>query len=139
MDAGGRGLSGEHLAHRGDTYRAVSEGSLALIKGEALDMFVCLFIYLFIYVFGSLLRPYPQHMEVPRLGVDLKLQLPAYATATAPRDPNLVCDLHHSSWQRWIPDPPSEARDRTCILMDTSRGRFHCTTTGTPIMGIIFK
>ena len=29
------------------------------------------------------LGPNPQHMEVPRLGVDSELQLPAYTTATA--------------------------------------------------------
>ena len=37
-----------------------------------------LFIYLFIFCF---LGPYLQYMEVPRLGVKLELQLPAYATA----------------------------------------------------------
>ena len=62
--------------------------------------------------------PYPQHMEVPRLGVRLELQLPAYPTATATRDPSRVFDLHHSSWQRLIPDPLNEARDQTHILMD---------------------
>ena len=41
--------------------------------------------------------------------------------------------LHHSSWwQRWVLNPPSEARDRTCNLTDTSQIRFHCATTGTP-------
>ena len=35
-------------------------------------------------------------MEVPRLGVELELQLPAYTTATAMRDPSQVYDLHHS-------------------------------------------
>ena len=39
------------------------------------------------------------------------LQLPAYTTATATRDPSLACDLHHSSQQRQIPDPLSEVRD----------------------------
>ena len=43
-----------------------------------------------------------------------------------------VCDLYHSSWQRWIPNSLSEARDQTCILMVTSQIRFHCTTMGTP-------
>ena len=43
----------------------------------------------------------PWHMEVPRLGVELELQLPAYATTT----PDL------GSRQRWIPDAMSEARD----------------------------
>ena len=32
----------------------------------------------------------------------------------------------------WIPDPPSEARDRTRSFMDTSRIHFHCATTETP-------
>ena len=60
-------------------------------------------------------------MEVPRLGVELELQLLAAATATATRDLNHVCDLHHSSWQWRIPDQSlSKARDRTLILMDTN-------------------
>ena len=37
-----------------------------------------------------------RHLEVPRLGGDLELQLPAYTTATATQDPSCVCDLHHS-------------------------------------------
>ena len=60
------------------------------------------------------------HMEVPRLGVESELQLLAYITVTAMGDPSLVCNLHHSSWQRGIVNPLSEARDRTCILMVTS-------------------
>ena len=42
------------------------------------------------------LRPYLQHMDVPRLRVESELQLLAYITATAKPDPSLVCDLHHS-------------------------------------------
>ena len=37
-----------------------------------------------------------RHMEVPRLGVQSELQLPAYATATTRPDLSHVCDLHHS-------------------------------------------
>ena len=59
-------------------------------------------------------------MEVPKLGVELELQLLAYTTAAATRDLSCICDLHHSSWQCWILNPLSKARDRTCILMDTS-------------------
>ena len=33
-----------------------------------------------------------QHMKVPRLGVELELQLLAYAAATAMPDPSHVCD-----------------------------------------------
>ena len=39
---------------------------------------------------------------------------------TAMPDPNHICDLHHSSQQQWILNTLSGARDRTCILMDTS-------------------
>ena len=53
--------------------------------------------------------------------VESELQLPAYTTATATRNPSLVCDIHHSSRQLQILNPLSKARDRTCILMDTSR------------------
>ena len=60
-------------------------------------------------------------MEVPRLGVELELQLLAYATATATLDPSHVCDLHHSSQQPWILNPLSKARDQTHILMDPSQ------------------
>ena len=59
-------------------------------------------------------------MEVPRLGVQLELQLLAYITATATRDSSHVFDLHHSSWQHQIPNTLSKARDRTCILIVTS-------------------
>ena len=49
-------------------------------------------------------------MEVPRLGVKSELQPPAFTTATAMWDPSCLCDLHHSSRQRQILDPPSKAR-----------------------------
>ena len=75
---------------------------------------------------------HPRHMEVPRLGVELELQLLAYTRATATRDPSHNCNLHHSSWQHRIPSPLSEARDRTPILMDTSLICFHGSTAGTP-------
>ena len=48
---------------------------------------------------------HPWHMEVPKLGVELELQQPAYATAIAMPDPNSVCDLHHSAWQHCILNP----------------------------------
>ena len=59
-------------------------------------------------------------MEVPRLGVQPELQLLAHTTARAMRDLSRVCDLHHSSWQHWILNPLSKARDQTRTLMGTS-------------------
>jgi len=58
-------------------------------------------------------------MEVPRLGGQLELQLPAYSTAIATPDLSFVCELQHSSQQCQVLNPLSEARDWTCILMDT--------------------
>ena len=90
------------------------------------------YIYVFIYAFHLFyfLGPHPQHMEVPRLGVESELQLLAYTRAIATWDPSRICNLHHSARQCWIPDPLSEAKDQT--RMDTSRIYFLCsTTTGT--------
>ena len=60
-------------------------------------------------------------MEVPRLGAESELQLPAYTTAIAMPDLSLICDLHLSLWPCWSLNPLSEARDGTHILMDTSQ------------------
>ena len=99
-----------------------------------------LWFYLFIF-----LEPHLRHMEVPRLGVELELQPLIYTTATTKWDPSHVCNLHHSSWQLWILNPLSEARDRTFGLMDTSQIHYrglngdsavgfltHCAMVGTP-------
>ena len=67
---------------------------------------------------------HPKHIEVPRQGVKSELQLPANTTAAATPDPSHVCNLHHSSRQCRITNLLTEARDRTCILMDISRIRF---------------
>ena len=74
----------------------------------------------FFFFFFCFLGLYPWHMEVPRLGVKSELQLQAYSTATATWDPSTICDLHQSLCQRQILNPLSEARDQTCILMNTS-------------------
>ena len=49
-------------------------------------------------------------MDIPRLGVEMKLQLPAYATATATQDPSHICDLYRSLWQHQILNLLSKAR-----------------------------
>ena len=64
-------------------------------------------------------------VEGPRLGVELKLQLPAYGTVTATPDLSHICDLHHSSPQHQILTPLSQARDQTSILRDTSQRPFY--------------
>ena len=67
-----------------------------------------------------LLRTNQWHMEILRQGVELKLQLLPYTTATAIPDLIYVCDLHHSPQQCQIFNPLSEVRDWTHVLMDTS-------------------
>ena len=85
--------------------------SLALELSRPLSPFFCLF----------LLGPHPWHMEVPKLGIKSELQLWVHTTVTETPDLSCICDLHCSSWQYQILNPLSEARDQTCILMDTSR------------------
>ena len=82
----------------------------------------------FVFLF---LKPQSRHMEGPRLGVKLEVQLPASATATATQDTSSIHNLDHSSRQCQIPDPLSKGRDRTHILMDTSQIHCCCTTMGT--------
>ena len=70
-------------------------------------------------------------MEVPGLGTELELQLQAYATAVLGQIH--VCDLHHSSWQRRILNPLSEARDWTYNLMyNISRISYQWAMPGMP-------
>ena len=57
-------------------------------------------LILFLFFF---LGQHLQHMEFPRLGVDLEPQLPAYATGTVTPDLRRICDLRHSLWA--MPNP----------------------------------
>ena len=61
---------------------------------------------------------------------ELKLQLPAYATATP--DPSCICDLHCSLWQHQLLNPLSKARYWTHILIDTCQILNLQSTAGTP-------
>ena len=47
-------------------------------------------------------------------------------------DQRRVCELYHSSQQRWMLNLLGEARDWTRNLMFPSRIRFYCATMGTP-------
>ena len=69
-------------------------------KNSYLD--ATLLIPSFVVVVVAISWAAPTAMEVPRLGVESELQPPAYARATATRDPSRVCNLHHSSRQSRI-------------------------------------
>ena len=55
-------------------------------NGNKFPSLPLLFYSSFHYEFFFFLALHPRHMEVPRLGVQSELQLPAYATATAMPD-----------------------------------------------------
>ena len=90
--------------------------SLSYLNYQFVLMKYCAFFFSFFF-----LELHLRHTAVPRLGAELELQLPAYTTTTATWELSRVCDLHHSSLQRQIFNPLSEARDRIRILMDPSR------------------
>ena len=62
---------------------------------------------------------------------------PTYTTATVTWDPSCMCEVHYSSRQHQIPNPLSEARDRSHVLMDTSWICFCCPTMGLPTSKIL--
>ena len=95
--------------------------------------FVFCLVFLFVCLFVCFLGPHPGHVEVPRLGVESELQLPAYATATPMPDPSCICSLHHSSWQPWILNPPSRAWGQTLVLVDSDQVCYCWATVGTPV------
>ena len=84
------------------------------MSGKGVSRLEVRMLDLFIY-FLSFFGPYPQHMEVPRLGV--------FPRATATPDPSLICDLYQSSRQRQILNPLSKAGDRTHSLLVPSQIR----------------
>ena len=79
----------------------------------------CHLLFIYIYLF-NLLFFFTVLTEVPRLGVELELQL--LATATATWELNYICVLHRSFQQCRILSPLKEARDGTGILTETMSG-----------------
>ena len=85
--------------------------------------------------FFFFLGPHPWYMEVPRLEVELELQLLAFATAARSE---LPLQLIPQLMAVLDPNPLRGARDRTHILMDTSWVCYRRATTGTPWRFVLF-
>ena len=85
---------------------------------------------LFIYLFIFRAAPTAYGSSQVRCWNRAAAASPCYSHRNTESQPHLL--PHQSSQQRWIPDSLNEARDRTCILMDTSQIRFCWATTGTP-------
>ena len=73
------------------------------------SFFFCFFLFSVFWLF----RAAPATCGSSQAGGESELQLLAYttATATATQNPSHICNIHHSSWQYWILNPLSEARD----------------------------
>ena len=71
------------------------------------NQYVLLFI-LFYFIFMAASAAYGGS-QVPRS--QMELYLLAYTTATAKSDLSCVCNVHHSSRQRQLLNPLSQARD----------------------------
>ena len=80
--------------------------------------------------FVCFLGPHPWYIQVPRLGVESELQLPAYTTAKAAVQ--AVAATYTTAHDNAGSLILSDARDWTCILMDISWIHFPCATMGTP-------
>ena len=61
--------------------------------------------------FFFFLGPHLCHLEFPRLGGELELQVQTYVTTTVMQDPSHIFNLHHSLWPCQILNPLREARD----------------------------
>ena len=61
------------------------------------EMWFLFSFFLFSLFFFVFLELHLRHMEVPRLEVQLELQLSAYARVTATPDLSRICDLHYGS------------------------------------------
>ena len=90
--------------------------------------------------FFSFLGPHCMAYGGSQARIKLELQLPAYATATAMQDPSHVWDLHKSSRQRQILDPPSKGRDQIHVLIGNNQIHFRYATreTSQPLFLWIF-
>ena len=77
---------------------------LALSSNEGHRIFFCFVLFCFLGL-------HLWHMEIPRLGVELELQLPDYAMAIAMQNLSRICDLHCSSGQCQILKALSGAKD----------------------------
>ena len=89
------------------------------------------------FFFSFLLETLPRHMEVPRLGVKLELQVPAYTTTRATPDQSQVCKLHRGSRQRRILNPLSSARDQTRVIKNISWVHYGWATIGIPFLNFL--
>ena len=89
-----------------------------------------------IFFLFLIFRASPAAYGSSQVGVELKLQLPGYTTATATPDPSHIWNLP-CSWKCRILNSLSGAKQWPCILMATSWVRYHWATMETPIKDVL--
>ena len=122
--SGASGGQGSITSHRSYLSHCTDHtGSLtccATRELQKLDIFILfhLFIYLFILVFWLFRAAPAAYGSAQARGRIGAVAAGLYHSNTRSQ---FICDLPHSSQQRQILNPLSEARDRTLVPMDTSR------------------
>ena len=115
---------------------------LSLCWSHCLQLIPCILYLLssfYLCILFFFLGPHLQHMEFPRPGVKLELQLLAYTTTTATRqDLSHICDLRHSLWQCQILNPLSKDRDQPTYSWILVRFLTQWGTTKIHIYGFLF-
>ena len=111
----------------------ISLNRLLEFHSSALAFFLFLLIlFLFIYLcllFRAILVIYGGSQARGQIGATAAGLRHSHSNAGP--EPRLQPTPH--SWQSWILNPLSKARDRTRNIMDPSQICFRCTTTGTPV------
>ena len=73
-------------------------------------------MFCFVLLFRAALAAYGSSQARDQIGAAAASLCHSYSN----QDQGQVCNLHHGLWQRHILNPVSEARNWTCILMDTN-------------------
>ena len=101
-------------------YMAVNTGvKVCIHTGVYMSVYTWVFVFLVLGFFFLLFRATPAAYGDSEARGRIGAVAAGYATTTPP-DPSHLCDLYHRSWQCRVLNPLSEARDQTCVLMDTS-------------------
>ena len=110
----------EAVKKKKNSIKTSSPNTYLLIQWEVhLKLFCCIpkrkvcpeknhlwdFLKIFFNLIFCFLGLHLQHMEVPRLGIELELQLLVCTTATEMPDPSCICNLYHSSQPCQILNP----------------------------------
>jgi len=109
-------------------------GLECILKSCELQEFWYIYISIYIYVDTCFLGLHPWHTAVPRLGVELELQLPAYTTATATfPTPQLTAFTEYLT--HWVRPGIEPASSWVLVRFVTAEPRWELPGSGILIVG----